>query len=254
MRSAVITRLSFGMYLLSVVACLPISAQTVASDSQAVALMNACSRAMGSPSQSFAIEAVGTVVGPNEKDVPLELKAKLSGVDRIRWEVSGGSDRMLLTRDGMAVKESRRGVPRKLNGNDHIFAVPDLLPAYACGLSLQYFDVASGGQETVGGQLTDHLVVKVRQGTHATTAAPSTIDLYLDLQTHVIVALRQTFYANGVLANSRLMESRFGSYLLVAGVQVPQHIERYVSARKIQTIQLTSITASESTTTAEFQQ
>lgn len=252
--------IAFLVVLAVLICSLPTSSQTSTTaqgDPQAVATLQKAFTAMGGQvvgiptSQLFS--GTETRYSNDASTTSYSIQVEVLGADKFRW-ITNGPEGSVTTIIAGATGQTQsvsgaQTVPAYAVFGNTIANVP--LLALSRWIGIASLQVQSLGQEVIGGQSLNHLVISGLTGggirSHETAQSQDDrCELYVDPATSLPMRLRfyqrvQNAFVPHYLSSFVPIDVAFSDYRTVNGVTLPFTLTRYLNDQKISVIQIRSI-------------
>ena len=228
---------------------------------KATQLLAACRNAMGSPDRTFALSGIGSITYPGASSPVIQLTFRTTGSRLAIWNESAANK--TLTRQWNGGKSQIIGTNGKktpLSVSGSMYRIPELIPAFACNekATVLFSSLQWVSTEQKDGQSVDHLHIRMDDKrlpriAEAMRDQIQSFELYLDSQTHVVVAISRYVASNDALENRIRTEWRYSGYQQVSGVLIPTSIQCILDGQQYDQIRISSVSTGTALSEADFQ-
>ena len=226
----------------------------------AEAIFARCSQAMGAPQSSLSVVAQGQVQDEGSTQA-VNVRLKTRGIDDFRHERDAGGQPVISIISKGKGWHGLQGHQSMISPHATMFFLADHLPALACSTSpaQRGLQATYVGSEVINSTPVFHIKLNARsrgpgQRDDAAVNLISESHIFIDQQSYKVVKTTKFVFAPDAIQNRSLWETVYSDYRAVDGIQMPFHIETFVSGRKFSTVLFTSIQTGVAMTDGDFQE
>jgi len=213
----------------------PVNTVAVAQPVNAAALLQQCSQALGRPTPSLGLVAQGQRISSSQAD-PTRVTVKSLGGLSLRLEettATGLEVRVAANGKGSVTRAGKKdALPSTATTYFHL----DHIPVFLCESLPASWAVALKGVERVNSDNVYHLSIVAAPTASRTSRvdqALSSLDLYIDVTTHLPVKTKALIFSPTNLTNRSDWETYYGDYRDVQGLKIAFHTTQYLSGLKV---------------------
>jgi hypothetical protein len=218
------------------------SVAAVQRDSQALSLLAQCSGAMGASSAAPDIYADGTITPSNPRNPSAKVVLQSLGTDLVRSEISlPGGQQVYVLNHGRGFSLIS-GLKKYLPLHSTLYARPEHLSAFACGIDLARPNVSVSyvSTETLQATTVHHLRF-LAASSDPLEQLISEFHVYLDTQSLRVVKTANWVFAPDAIENHSLWETYYDNYQSVGGVLFPMHIKHFMAGTQLDDWNFTTV-------------
>lgn len=237
----------------------PTSTVAPVRDPQAVALLQQCAQAMGTPSPNSAILASGQMTSPLHPGDSATVTIELQGYAEMRRQVSYSASQELMIVNNGQTQATQNSTVLNLAPWQEIYFRPDHVPALACSIDLTRprMNVAYIGLETVNATPVHHIRFFVSSqvlpdGSNSLDPVISEFDVYLDTQSLTVVKTKRFLFSANAIENHSDWETYYFNYQAVNGVLMPFHMQHFLAGQLAEDFVISSFQMNASFSSQDF--
>jgi hypothetical protein len=209
-------------------------------DSQAVALLQQCWVAMGSPGSDTTVSAVGRMTSPYPDDPVTAVRLMSKGYSNTRWELDGPAGQHTLLFNNGTGRSIRATTEKPIPTAQARYNRQEHFPALLCAGegSRLGMDVVYVGLEKVGATPVHHVRVSAATQGQSKLAdrieeVISELDIFLDANSFVVLKTSRYAFSPDAIENRSLLETYYSNYKRVNGILAPFTITNFLAGQKL---------------------
>jgi hypothetical protein len=231
----------------------------VARDPQAVALLQQCSQAMGTPNASSAILASGQVTSTKHPGEQGTITIELQGYGLMRRHSSFSDTQEVEIVNNGQIQFTRNSADVPVAPWQATYFRPDFVPALACSVDLArpQMNISYVGLETVNEVQSHHIRFfaspqVLPDGSNSLDPIISAFDVYLNAESLTVVKTKRFVFSLNAIENHSDWETYYLDYRPASGVLMPFHIQHFLAGQLTQDILMSTYQMNASISTQDF--
>lgn len=228
-------------------------------DPQAIALLQQCSQAMGTPNPSLGILASGQISSAAHPGEQGTITTELQGYSQLRRAaVYSDAQEIEIVNNGQT-QFTRNAVNVPLAPWQATYFRPDYVPALACAIDLArpQMNISYVGPETVNDVPVQHIRIfaspqTLPDGSQTLDPVISEFDVYLNTQNFTVVKTKRFLFSPNAIENHSDWETYYLNYQPANGVLMPFHMQHFLAGQLSEDIVITNVQMNASLSIQDF--